>query len=90
MCAMTHVHMRGGGLHMAPIQMCVYVLEESTSIWQSQLIKWYSTPSPNFSPYIFLGLDPSPPPLVRSLDDSRRFGGRYLWETSPAKSAGIV
>ena len=28
------------------------------------LIKWYSTPSPNLSPYIFLGLDPSPPPLV--------------------------
>ena len=27
------------------------------------LIKWYSTPSPNLSPYIFLGLDPSPPPL---------------------------
>ena len=24
------------------------------------LIKWYSTPSPNLSPYIFLGLDPSP------------------------------
>ena len=28
------------------------------------LIKWYSTPSPNLSPYIFLGLDPSPPPLA--------------------------
>jgi len=28
------------------------------------LIKWYSTPSPNLSPYNFLGLDPSPPPLV--------------------------
>ena len=27
-------------------------------------MKWYSTPSPNVSPYIFLGLDPSPPPLV--------------------------
>ena len=27
--------------------------------------KWYSTPSPNLSPYIFLGLDPSPPPLVQ-------------------------
>ena len=27
------------------------------------LIKWYSTPSPNISQYIFLGLDPSPPPL---------------------------
>ena len=27
------------------------------------LIKWYSTPSPNLSPNIFLGLDPSPPPL---------------------------
>jgi len=27
-------------------------------------MKWYSTPSPNLSPYIFLGLDPSPPPLV--------------------------
>jgi len=27
-------------------------------------IEWYSTPSPNLSPYIFLGLDPSPPPLV--------------------------
>jgi len=26
-------------------------------------MKWYSTPSPNLSPYIFLGLDPSPPPL---------------------------
>jgi len=26
--------------------------------------KWYSTPSPNVSPYIFLGLDPSPPPLT--------------------------
>ena len=29
------------------------------------LIKWYSTPSPNLSPYIFLGLDPSPPPLIQ-------------------------
>ena len=28
-------------------------------------IKWYSTPSPNLSPYIFLGLDPSPTPLER-------------------------
>jgi len=28
--------------------------------------KWYSTPSPNLSPYIFLGLDPSPPPLAIS------------------------
>jgi len=28
------------------------------------LIKWYSTPSPNLFPYIFLGLDPSPPPLL--------------------------
>ena len=27
--------------------------------------KWYSTPSPNLSPYIFLGLNPSPPPLTR-------------------------
>ena len=27
-------------------------------------MKWYSTPSPNLSPYIFLGLDPSPPPLL--------------------------
>ena len=27
-------------------------------------IKWYSTPSPNLSPYILLGLDPSPPPLA--------------------------
>jgi len=26
-------------------------------------MKWYSTPSPNLSPYIFLRLDPSPPPL---------------------------
>ena len=26
-------------------------------------IEWYSTPSPNLSPYIFLGLEPSPPPL---------------------------
>ena len=29
-------------------------------------IEWYSTPSPNLSPYIFLGLDPSPPPLQRT------------------------
>ena len=28
------------------------------------LIKWYSTPSPNLSPYIFLCLDPNPPRLV--------------------------
>jgi len=28
-------------------------------------MKWNSTPSPNLSPYIFLGLDPSPPPLHR-------------------------
>jgi len=28
------------------------------------LIKWYSTPSPKYSQYIFLGLDPSPPPLI--------------------------
>ena len=27
-------------------------------------MKWYSTPSPNLSPYIILGLDPSPPPLL--------------------------
>jgi len=31
-----------------------------------RLIKWYSTPSPNLSPYIFLGLNPSPPPLLFS------------------------
>jgi len=30
-------------------------------------IEWYSTPSPNLSPYIFLGLDPSSPPLESSL-----------------------
>ena len=29
-----------------------------------RLIKWSSTPSPKYSQYIFLGLDPSPPPLV--------------------------
>jgi len=31
-------------------------------------IEWYSTPSPNISPYIFLGLDPSPPPLESSCE----------------------
>ena len=31
------------------------------------LMKWYSTPSPKYSPYIFLGLDPSPPPLKAGL-----------------------
>ena len=33
----------------------------------------YSTPSPNLSPYIFLGLDPSPPPLMRAhANDAKR------------------
>jgi len=34
-------------------------------------MKWYSTPSPNLSPYIFLGLDPSPPPLSLSFRQLR-------------------
>ena len=34
--------------------------------------KWYSTPSPNLSPYIFLGLDPSPPPLRHTCASSMR------------------
>ena len=40
------------------------------------LIKWYSTPSPNLSPYIFLGLNPSPPPLI---------GSTILWSMCPCR-----
>ena len=40
---------------------CLYV--STSDFVSSGLIKWYSTPSPNLSPYIFLGLDPSPSPL---------------------------
>ena len=38
-------------------------------------IKWYSTPSPNLSLYIFLGFDPSPPPLIVPLQVSPRGHG---------------
>ena len=38
-------------------------------------VKWYSTPSPNLSPYIFLGLDPSPPPLPMTVSSLIFRGG---------------
>jgi len=35
-------------------------------------IKWYSAPSPNLSPYIFLGFDPSPPPLDQTVEEEKK------------------
>ena len=63
---MKHTLREVGGWGRVPFSRIEWALRpviNGTSRRGVGLIKWYSTPSPNLSPYIFLGLDPSPPPL---------------------------
>ena len=73
----TYQHVSTGVQNLKPFFTWVIAVCVTQKIYQDVgFIEWYSTPSPNLSPYIFLGLDPSPPPL--SLRHSKDLSGKLI------------